>query len=119
MSAEGAIHYSGLVNFKFEKSRVSETHTFPLSQGAVLVGFRNAAGSVEHSATFAIEGAAVSNGFRAYSFLFSFCCCFVASRLGGFPRVFSSLWLRAPPRLCLRFSGLAGTGHLRYRLSLQ
>ena len=43
---------------------------------------------VENSATFAIEGAAVSNAFRIYSPSFPFCCCFVASRIGDFPRVF-------------------------------
>jgi hypothetical protein len=58
---------SGLVNFKFD-SLESETHTFPLSQGAVLKGFRSTAGFIEHSAAFAIEGAAVSNALRVYKY---------------------------------------------------
>ena len=66
-TAEAEIHYSGLINFKFD-SRGSETHTFPLSQGAVLEGFRETAGFYEHSATFAIKGAAVSNALRVYKY---------------------------------------------------
>jgi hypothetical protein len=64
-TAEAEIHYSGLINFKFE-SRLSETHRFPLSQGAVLVGFRDEVGFYEHSASFSIKGAAVSNELREY-----------------------------------------------------
>lgn len=68
ISVEGEIHYSGVVNFKFDKkSPGSETHIFPLSQGAVLFGGRSVRGPVDNSATLAIEGAAVSNGFRIYS----------------------------------------------------
>src|SRR5262249_61960172 len=67
ISAEGAIHYSGPINFKFD-SRLSETHTFPLSQGAVLEGIRNTVGFFEHSASFAIKGAAVSNELREYKY---------------------------------------------------
>jgi hypothetical protein len=67
ISAEGAIHYSGLVNFKFD-SRLSETHTFPLSQVVFLKGFRKEVGFYEHSASFAIQGAAVSNAIRDYKY---------------------------------------------------
>jgi hypothetical protein len=67
ISAEGAIHYSGLINFKFQKELGFQTHSFPLSQGAVLVGFREADGGGDSSATFEIKGAAVSNAFREYS----------------------------------------------------
>jgi hypothetical protein len=63
ISAEAEIHYSGLIDFKFD-SRLSQTHTFPLSQGAVLVGIREEVGFYEHSASFAIRGAAVSNELR-------------------------------------------------------
>ena len=67
-TAEAEIHYSGLINFKFHKhSGGYETHSFPLSQGAVLVGKRYARGAVDNSATLAIKGAAVSNAFRIYS----------------------------------------------------
>src|SRR5215471_7272759 len=67
ISAEGAIHYSGPVNFKFD-SRLSETHTFPLSQGAVLEGFRDEVGFYEHSAALFIFGGAVSNAIRDYKY---------------------------------------------------
>ena len=67
MSAEGAIHYSGPINFKFE-SRLSERHTFPLSQGAVLEGFRDEVGFYEHSAALFILGGAVSNAMRDYKY---------------------------------------------------
>ena len=70
-STEGAIHYSGLINFKFD-SRLSETHTFPLSQGAVLVGIRDEVGFYEHDASFAIQGADVSNELREYPLTSSF-----------------------------------------------
>jgi hypothetical protein len=63
-SAEGAIHYSGLINFKFN-SRLAETHSFPLSQGVGLLGFRKEIGFYDHSASFGITGAAVSNELRA------------------------------------------------------
>jgi len=67
-TAEAEIHYSGLVNFKFDKkSPGSETHIFALSQGAVLFAGRSVRGPVDNSATLAIEGAAVSNEFRIYS----------------------------------------------------
>jgi hypothetical protein len=69
ISAEGAIHYSGLVNFKFEETCGGVfKHTFPLSQGAILSGARDAFGcgnDFDSSATFLIKGAAVSNHFRA------------------------------------------------------
>jgi hypothetical protein len=67
ISAEGAIHYSGLINFKFD-SRPAETHTFPLSQGVVLEGIRSTVGFYEHSATVLIKGAAVSNAIRLYKY---------------------------------------------------
>jgi hypothetical protein len=64
-TAEAEIHYSGLVDFKFHKeSRGTETHSFPLSQGVVLVGSRYVRGAVDNSATFFIQGAAVSSAFR-------------------------------------------------------
>jgi hypothetical protein len=67
-TAEAEIHYSGLVNFKFHKeSRGSETHSFPLSQGVVLVGYRYVRGAVDNSATLFMKGAAVSSAFRIYS----------------------------------------------------
>ncbi len=69
ISAEAEIHYSGLVNYKFNKeSRGYEAHTFPLSHGAFLLGFRYVRGTSDNSATFVMEGGAVSNAFRIYSF---------------------------------------------------
>ena len=70
-TAEAEIHYSGPINFKFE-SRLSETHSFPLSQGAVLVGIREEVGFYEHDAYFKIQGAAVSNELREYPLTSSF-----------------------------------------------
>ncbi len=65
ISAEGAIHYSGVVNFKFDKDSGNyQRHEFPLSQGAVLVGVRFVRGAVDNSATLYIKEAAVSSGFR-------------------------------------------------------
>ena len=68
MSAEGAIHYSGLINFKFQNERGIQKHPFPLSQGVVLTGLRSAFGGDNVSVTllFHITGAAVSNAFRTY-----------------------------------------------------
>src|SRR2546430_5797926 len=72
-TAEAEIHYSGLINFAFkDKLGGTETHSFPLSQGAVLVGFRDVVGFHEHDASFEIKGAAVSNALREYSSLSSF-----------------------------------------------
>ncbi len=72
ISAEAEIHYSGLVNYKFNKeSRGYEAHTFPLSHGAFLLGFRYVRGASDNSATFVMEGGAVSNAFRIYSFSFA------------------------------------------------
>ena len=71
-TAAAAIHYSGLINYKFDRDGF-QTHSFLLSQGAVLVGFRDArGGNGDSSATFEIKGAAVSNAFREYSSLNSF-----------------------------------------------
>jgi len=67
ISAEGAIHYSGLIDYKFE-SLETESHTFPLSHGAVLEGYRVArGGGGASSATFLIKGAAVSNKIGLYT----------------------------------------------------
>ena len=67
-TAEGEIHYSGLINFKFQSdSRGYETHSFPLSNGAVLVGYRYVRGAVDNSATLGLKGAAASSAFRIYS----------------------------------------------------
>jgi hypothetical protein len=66
MSAEGAIHYSGLINFKFQNEHGIQKHPFPLSQGVVLTGVRSSLGGDNASATFFIKGAAVSNAFRTY-----------------------------------------------------
>jgi hypothetical protein len=72
ISAEGEIHYSGLVNYKFDKeSRGYEAHTFPLSHGIFLVGFRYVRGASDNSATFIMGGGTVSNAFRIYSFSFA------------------------------------------------
>ena len=65
-TADGEIHYSGLVNFKFDKHRPgSESHTFSLSQGVILGGYRYVRGAVDNSAGLFISGAAVSSGFRS------------------------------------------------------
>jgi hypothetical protein len=72
-TAEAEIHYSGLINFAFnDKLGGSETHSFPLSQGAVLVGIRDVVGFHEHDAYFSIQGAAVSNELREYPVASSF-----------------------------------------------
>ena len=69
ISSEAEIHYSGPVNYKFgETCGGVFKHTFPLSQGAILSGARDAFGcgnDFNSSATFVIKGAAVSNAFRA------------------------------------------------------
>src|SRR3954463_7127652 len=63
-TAEAEIHYSGLINFKFESdSRRFETHSFPLSHRAVLVGHRYVRGALDNSATLRMKGAAVSSAF--------------------------------------------------------
>jgi hypothetical protein len=73
ISAEGAIHYSGLINFAFnDRLGGTETHSFPLSQGAVLVGIRDVVGFHEHDAYFEIKGAPVSNALREYPLTSSF-----------------------------------------------
>ena len=65
-TAEAEIHYSGLVNFILNKHLPgSESHSFPLSQGVTLVGFRYVRGAVDNSADLFILGAAVSGGFRS------------------------------------------------------
>jgi hypothetical protein len=65
MSAEGEIHYSGRVNYKFDKrSPGTESHVFPLSQGAGLQGYRYVRGAVDNSAGFYFQGPVVSAGFR-------------------------------------------------------
>jgi len=66
-TAEAEIHYSGLIDFKFQNRQGEVRHSFPLSQGAVLVGIRSEFGFYEFDATFEIKGAAVSNHFRIYS----------------------------------------------------
>ena len=67
-AAEAEIHYSGVINYKFDQhSRGDEAHSFPLSQGAFLLGFRYVRGRTANSATLAIQGGAVSNAFRIYS----------------------------------------------------
>jgi len=72
ISAEAEIHYSGLVNYKFDKESPGyEVHAFPLSHGAFLEGFRYVRGASDNSATLLIEGGAVSHGFRIYSFSFA------------------------------------------------
>ena len=66
ISADGAIHYSGVINYKFEETHGGVfKHVFPLSQGAFLSGAHDAFGNGDSSATFVIGGAAVSNAFRA------------------------------------------------------
>ena len=42
-TAEAEIHYSGLIDFKFQNRQGEVRHSFPLSQGAVLVGIMTAA----------------------------------------------------------------------------
>jgi hypothetical protein len=72
ISAEAEIHYSGLVNYKFDKeSRGWESYVFPLSNGAVLAGFRYVRGAFDNSATLVIGGGAFSSGFRIYSWSFA------------------------------------------------
>src|ERR1044072_6060297 len=41
ISAEGAIHYSGPVDYKFQGKSTVKTHKFPLSNGARLMGAIN------------------------------------------------------------------------------
>jgi hypothetical protein len=73
ISAEAEIHYSGPVNFAFnDRLGGTETHSFPLSQGAVLVGIRDVVGFHEHDAVFKIKGAAVSNALRVYPYSYSY-----------------------------------------------
>jgi hypothetical protein len=82
-AAEAEIHYSGLVNFKFDKHRPgSETHTFPLSQGVILGGFRYVRGFADNTADVFISGAAVSSGFRSVP---SYASSIAASLLRGEP----------------------------------
>src|SRR5690349_22122914 len=72
ISVEGAIHYSGPIDFKFHQQYGFHHHTFPLSQGVFVEGFRIARGlGGDSSATFAIGGAAVSNALRLYPPFFS------------------------------------------------
>jgi hypothetical protein len=66
-TADAAIHYSGPVDFAFHNKNGFATHSFPLSQGVSLVGFRDArGGNGDSSATFEIKGGIVSNGLREY-----------------------------------------------------
>jgi len=72
ISAEAEIHYSGLVNYKFDKESPGyEVHAFRLSHGAFLEGFRYVRGASDNSADLLIEGGAVSHGFRIYSWSFA------------------------------------------------
>jgi hypothetical protein len=67
-TADCEIHYSGLINFKLnQRSPGTENHTFPLSQGLILRGFRYVNGALDNSATLFMTGAAVSSAFRIYS----------------------------------------------------
>ena len=72
ISAEAEIHYSGPVDYKFDKESPGyEVHAFRLSHGAFFEGFRFVRGASDNSATLLIEGGAVSHGFRIYSFSFA------------------------------------------------
>ncbi|HEY1769913.1 MAG TPA: hypothetical protein VGG02_06630 [Chthoniobacterales bacterium] len=60
--AEAEIHYSGIVESKFDSGKGPITRSFPLSGGVSILGFHF--GSQDHvygDASFGIKGAAVSN----------------------------------------------------------
>ena len=57
ISAEAEIHYSGPVDYKFDKESPGyEVHAFRLSHGAFFEGFRFVRGASDNSATLLIEG---------------------------------------------------------------
>ena len=71
-TAEAEIHYSGRVNYKFDKrSAGTESHVFPLTQGLGLLGYREVRGAVDNSAAFYFTGPAVSHEFRGPPSYFS------------------------------------------------
>ena len=65
MSAEGAIHYSGPVDYKFQVRSTFKTHAFPLSNGAHLIGAINKVPFLGYDlAYFGVDNARISNSVR-------------------------------------------------------
>jgi hypothetical protein len=64
-AAEAEIHYSGPVDYKFNEKSTFRRHTFPLSNGAHLMGaFNNNRFSGYDYAYFGVDAAKVSNSLR-------------------------------------------------------
>ena len=65
ISAEGAIHYSGPIDYKFQGQSTFKTHKFPLSNGAQLIGAINDVQFLGYNfAYFGVDYARVSNFVR-------------------------------------------------------
>lgn len=64
-TAEAEIHYSGPIDYKFYKHSTFKTYTFPLSNGAHLIGAINNVRSLGFDyAYFGVDNAKVSNSLR-------------------------------------------------------
>ena len=74
ISAEGAIHYSGPVDYKFQGRSTVRTHTFPLSNGAYLIGaIVHVTFAHSYYAYFGVDNARVSNSVRGPGNVSGFC----------------------------------------------
>lgn len=73
--AEGAIHYSGPVDYKFQGRSTFKTHTFPLSNGAYLIGAINHIRYILNYdyAYCGVSGARISNSVRGPGNVGVFC----------------------------------------------
>lgn len=74
-SAEAEIHYSGPVDYKFQGRSTFKTHTFPLSNGAYLIGAINHVHYIVNYdyAYCGVNGARVSNAVRGPGNVGEFC----------------------------------------------
>ncbi len=65
MRSEAEIHYSGPIEYKFAGASTFKTHTFPLENGAHLIGAINIVRFLNYDyAYFGVDKAAVSNSLR-------------------------------------------------------
>ena len=74
-TAEAEIHYSGPVDYRFQGRSTFKTHTFPLSNGAYLIGAINHVRDIVSYdyAYCAVNGARISNSVRGLGNVGGFC----------------------------------------------
>ena len=73
-TAEAEIHYSGPVDYKFQGRSTFKTHTFPLSNGAYLIGGINHIRFLSYDYAYCgVNGARVSNSVRGPGNVGVFC----------------------------------------------